>query len=513
MNGAELLVKTAIRAGVEVCFANPGTTEIPLVMALDSVPGMRAILGLFEGVCTGAADGYGRMTERPAMALLHHGPGFANGIANLHNARRAAAPVLNIVGDHTTWHRGNDAPLAMDIEALAGTVSGWVRRNGSPETLSQDVTEAVSAALLGQIATLIVPHDHQYAPCADATISTAGAAYAPLDMRAVDDAAKLIRSGKRTVLLLGGRALRREGLMIAAAIQEATGCDLVMNHFPGFAERGVGYPEVTRLPYFPEEALTLLGQYEAVVLAGMREPVTFFGYEGVPGRLLAESREKVHIGAGTQDVVEALGALADGLRVSKGTGKVVTEPVLPDLPSGDLTAEKACVIVAALQPENGIIVEEGITGFYSYSGYTSRVPAHSLITISGGSIGNGMPCATGAAVACPDRPVINIQADGSGMYTLQSLWTQAREGLNVKTLVISNRSYNIVKLELARAGITNPGPNALAMIELDHPPLDWPSMARGMGVPGVSVNTAGGLIAELRRALNEPGPYLIEMVI
>src|SRR5512135_166615 len=157
MNGANLLVKTAIRMGIEVCFANAGTTEMPIVVALDSTPGIKASLGLFEGVCTGAADGYGRMLDKPAMTLLHLGPGLANGIANLHNARRARSPVLNVVGEHATWHRPTDPPLAMEIEGLAKTVSGWRRTTSSPAEIALDLASAVTATRVGQVATLIVP--------------------------------------------------------------------------------------------------------------------------------------------------------------------------------------------------------------------------------------------------------------------------------------------------------------------------------------------------------------------
>ena len=515
MNGAELLVKTAVAAGIHVCFANAGTTELPITIAFDSIPGIRPILALFEGVCTGAADGYGRMLDKPAMNLLHLGPGFANGIANLHNARRAHTPILNVIGEHATWHRPADAPLTMDIEALVGTVSGWQRTNKSVESLSRDMADAISATFYGQIASLIVPQNHQWAEHNDDTVSLPGFLFDPVEHDSIEAAAQLLRTGKKAALMIGGRALRTRGLQAAVRIKRATGCDLLTGTFPGYMERGAGLPPVSRIPYFPEQATSMLSQYQGIVLAGIKAPVTFFGYQGIDSQVLTEYQQTVHIGTGRQNIIEVLEGLADALGMlgnSHGREDVVTEPQRPQLPQGALTAEKACLTLAVLQPEHAIIVDEGLTSVFSYYSLTAALPPHSLMTIAGGSIGYGMPCAVGAAIACPDRPVINLQADGSAMYTVQALWTEAREGLNVTTLICSNRSYNILKLELQRAGI-EPGPKALSLAELRPPVIDWVSIARGFGVPAVSVSTAEGLAHALKKALEEPGPHLIEMVL
>jgi acetolactate synthase-1/2/3 large subunit len=517
MNGAELLTKTAIEAGIKVCFANAGTTEMPIVLALDSEPGIRAILGLFEGVCTGAADGYGRVLDEPAMALLHLGPGFANGIANLHNARRAKTPLVNLVGEHATWHRGADAPLSMDIEALTSTVSGWQKTNESPVALSQDLADAVAASMYGQISSLIVPNDHQSAECALGEITIPQFSFDPVDSDSIEKAVRLLRAYQKTGLIIGGRALRKLGLHAAARIKAATGCDLLTDTFPAYMERGTGLPDVTRIPYFPEPAMDLLAQYEAVVLVGTKEPVTFFGYKGIGSQLLTQNQERVQIATDRrQNAAEALEYLADALNAPRDSNiphNVLAEPHHPGIPQGELTAEKACLTLAALQPEDAIIVDEGITTSFGYYPLTRGLRRHAFLGIAGGSIGYGMPCAVGVAVACPDRPVIDFQADGSAMYTVQALWTEAREALRVTTLICSNRSYNILRMELARAGVTLIGANALSLIDLECPVIDWVKIAEGMGVPAVSVNTAEGLAHELGRALSEAGPHLIEMVL
>jgi acetolactate synthase I/II/III large subunit len=513
MNGAELLVRTARALGIDVCFANAGTTEIPIVIALDTVKGIRAILGIFEGVCTGAADGYGRMTGRPAMALLHLGPGFANGIANLHNARRAATPLVNVIGQHAAWHQSADPPLAMDIESLARTVSGWVRTSASVEKLSIDLNDAINASLLGQVSSLIVPHDLQLADAMDSSMDLTPFSFAPVNADVIDKTARRIRAAQKSALLLDGRALSKPGLHAASRIRTKYKCDLFAPAFFSCMERGVSLPDVKRIPYFPEEAISLLSGYDLVVFVSAHEPVTFFGYPGVRGHILSDEQEKLYLCEGREDPVEALAALADALDAP-------TSPVLRDspppraaLPHGMLTAEKACLTVAAIQPEQAIIVDEGISSGFTFYPLTAFSPPHTFLTIAGGSIGYGMPCATGAAVACPDRPVINFQADGSALYTAQALWTQAREGLHVITLICSNRSYGILKLELSRAGVTSLGDNARNLTELDAPPIDWISLARGFGVPATSVDTADGLARELAAAVAGPGPRLIEMVL
>ena len=516
MNGAEMLIKTAAKAGVEVCFTNPGTTELPLVCGFDSIPGIKPYLGLFEGCCTGAADGYGRMTDKPAMTLLHLGPGLGNGIANLHNARRGGTPVLNVIGEHATWHMQANAPLTMDIATLAGTVSGWQRTCSTIETISQDTADAIAAALAGQVATLIVPSDVQWSECSDTEIRQPKISSTTIDMDSIDHAAEVLQLDQKTALILGSWALRKKGLAAAARIKVKTGCDLLSERAPARIERGVGITPTEVIPYFPRQALELLSRYQVIVLAGTGEPVTFFGWKGYPSRLLNDTQHICRISADVRSLPQALENLADTLDApdridSSDTGFSKTER--PAIPRGKLTANNAGIILAALQPEHAIIVNESITSGGAYLPLAVNAPAHTMMALPGGAIGYGMPCAVGAAIACPQRPVINFQADGSAMYTIQALWMQAREGLDITTLICSNRSYNILNIEFSRSGITSPGQHAQTLTDLSNPAIGWVQISKGMGVPAVAVDSCETLVKELKKALDEPGPHLIEMRI
>lgn len=512
MNGAEALMRTAVASGVDVCFTNPGTTEMQLVAALDAVPEMRAVLGLFEGVCTGAADGYGRMTDRPALTLLHLGPGFANGIANLHNARRAHTPIVNLIGDHATWHLENDPPLASDIESLARPVSTWVHRSRTSRDLAADGARAVAAALSppGGGATLVVPNDCAWDEAPGATAPVAPEEAAVVGDSVVEACARVLESGEPTRLLLGSRALRVPALRLASAIARKTGCALLSDTFVARLERGADLPSVPRLPYFPEQLRESLEGTAHLLVCGTREPVSFFGYPDGVGRPVPTSC-RVHLLAGPADDVEvALAALAERVGAKPSAEPRRGEP--PGAPSGALNPAAIGQALAALQPEGAIIMDEAATTGFPYGAMSQDCPSHTVLGLTGGAIGQGLPCATGAAVACPDRPVIAFQADGSGMYTLQSLWTQAREGLDVTTVICANREYRILRVELARADIQTPGPKADSLTQLRSPELDWVSLSAGMGVPAVRVESADALIKELGRAFAEPGPHLIEAV-
>ncbi len=514
MNGAQFIMKTAVKAGIEVCFTNFGTTEMPLALAFDTQPGVRPVLGLFEGVCTGAADGYGRMMDKPAMTLLHLGPGLANGVANLHNAKKAKTPILNLVGEHRTQHVNLGAPLSMNIEALAGTISGWCKTSLSPSELSIDLAEAVTASQYGQIATLIIPNDYQQSEMTGNEVAVPCFAYDPVDEKRIERAVRLITNHHRVALFLGGRALRKQGLFAAARIKELKDCDLLTDNFPAYMERGVDFPEITRIPYFPESAIELLSRYDVVVICGTKEPVGFFGYKGVSGKLLAEDQPRIVIDSNKQNSIEALECLAEALGCPKKISpKTTAARRYPSVAKGTLTAEKACRTLAATQPEGAIIIDEGISSGFSYYSLSHGLSSHTMTTIAGGSLGYGMPCSIGAAIACPDRPVMNLQADGSAMYTVQALWTQARYGLNITTLICANRSYNILKMELERAGINSVSPNVSALVDIGNPDIDWTKMANAMGVRGVTVDTGEQLAHEIEVALSEKGPHLIEMLL
>ncbi len=515
ITGARSLLQTAASAGVDLCLANPGTTEMPLVAALDQVPEIRSVLGLFEGVCTGAADGYARMTRRPALTLLHLGPGFANGIANLHNARRARSPVVNLIGDHASWHLEHDAPLTSDIQSLAIPVSGWIRTAHSSKHLANDVAEAIAASVTppGQVASLILPVDHQWGEGAGlAAVQTPPDPSGP-DAEAVERAARRLRAAGRSVLLLGADALGERAQRAAARVAAAVGgeCQLYAETFPARWERGAGLPAPLRLPYFPEQAIEALAGADVVVLAGADEPVAFFGYEGQPSRLAPE-QSIATLCRPDQDASRALEALAIAVDAPPGTG-VLTEPSLPPPPTGPIDPAKAAMVLARCLPEDAIVVDEAATSGLAFYASSAGAPRHTLLSLTGGAIGQGLPCATGAALACPDRPVIAFQADGSGQYTVQSLWTQAREGLDVTTLLCSNRSYRILQVELARSGVAEPGPRAAALTDLTHPEIDWVSIARGYGVRARRIETAEELADALPRALAEPGPELLELIL
>ena len=517
MNGAESLIRTLVDAGVDVCFANPGTTEMPMVRAIDETTGMRAVLCLFEGVCTGAADGYARMAEKPGLTLLHLGPGFANGIAYLHDARRARSPIINLIGEHATWHLAADAPLTSDIESLARPVSAWLRRNKSAEELPRDVAEAIEAASIkpGRIATLIIPHDCQL-DAANGPVAVSAIAPPPkVREDAINQAVDALRRDEPKVLFLGGYALRERGLKAAARIAAATGCKLMCETFPSRWERGAGTPVVERLPYFPEAAIAAIAPYRTVALAGAKPPVSFFGYPGLPSYIISPDQRTSVLATPEEDVVAALESLAEALGAPAHTDQnmIVQTPPRPAESSERITPETLSAAVAALLPENAIVMDESNTSMGPFLAMSQSAARHTLLTQPGGAIGLGPPCATGAAIACPDRMVINLQADGSAMYTLQALWTQARERLNVKTIICNNRGYRILGIELMRAGAKEVGKQAQSLIGLTQPAIDWVSLAKGMGVPGARVETAEDLARELERALAEAGPQLIEAIL
>jgi acetolactate synthase I/II/III large subunit len=510
MNGAEALARTLVGAGVTACFANPGTSEIHLVAALDQVPQLRGVPCLFEGVATGAADGFGRMTGRPAATLLHLGPGLGNGLAGLHNARRGHTPLVSVVGDHATYHKRYDAPLESDIDALAGTVSGWVRRPLHAADLPGDAAEAVAAAAAGTIATLIVPADVAWADGAEPAAPLPVRPPSPAPAPVIDAAATILRGDEPTLILLGGDALHREGLEAASRIAAATGAALLAETFPARMERGAGLPRVGRLAYLPEMAVPQLAGARHLILAGARAPVSFFGYPGQASSLVPDGTQ-VHLLAGPGDDVP--GALAVLAGLVAADAKATSEPpARPAVPDGPLDAGTAAAVIGALLPESAIVSDESNTSGLGLGGATAGAPPHDWLTVTGGAIGHGLPMAAGAAVACPDRPVIALESDGSAMYTISALWTCAREGLDVTTVLFSNRSYAILGMELDRA-VPGAGPTARKLLELAPPALDFTAIAGGMGVPAQRATTAAEFAAALRRALAEPGPHLIEAVL
>ena len=535
MIGAQALIGSLTGAGVDVCFMNPGTSEMHFVSALDSVPAMRGVLALFEGVATGAADGYARIAGRPAAVLLHLGPGLANGLANLHNARRALTPVVVIVGAHATGHVRYDAPLQSDIESLARTVSGWVHTCGTTRELAQDAMRAVAAARAGQIATLVLPADVSWSEGGVLAVARPVSWPAVVDDDQVSAVAALVSGGGRVMFMLGGKALTERGLRAASRISTATGARLLAETFPARIERGAGVPAVDRLAYLAEQAEAQLAGLDHLILAGARAPVSFFAYPGRASDLVPTGCSVAVLADHDQDVEAALEELAD--RVAAGASPVLAEAVLPSAepgppspaePGPPLSAEPAPPLraepgllnaislantIAASLPEHAIVVDEANTSGFALPQALARAPRHTLLTLTGGSIGQGLPAATGAAVAAPDRPVLSLEADGSALYTIQALWTQAREQLNVTTVLINNAAYAILRMELARTAAGQAGERASRMLDLSGPTPDFTQISTGLGVPATRVTTAGELDRALRLAYAEPGPHLIEAIV
>ncbi|MDH0756174.1 acetolactate synthase large subunit [Pseudomonas juntendi] len=513
MNGAQILVKAAVASGIEYCFANPGTTEIPLVAALANEPSLKPVLSLFEGVCTGAADGYGRISGRPAMTLTHLGPGFANGIANLHNARRANTPIVNVIGDHASWHVDYDPPLASDITALAGTVSGWVRTSKSTDGLAEDLQTAVRAAWqpAGQIASLILPMDLQ---ARDASVEPRFAKLsAPVRRFAgdrVETVAAALRAGRKLVFIVGDEGLGEAGLKAAGRLAQLPGVKMFAETFPRLSYRGGGLPDLDRLPYFPEVAIEILDQYDAVVCVGVPEPISYFGYEGIASRL-AEPDRLLRLAEVGDDVSGALAALAEALNAPT----CEPTPIGVELPPAEeaLSPQSVGRVLAASLPHDSIVSVEGGTCGYPFFTASARAERHRVMTNTGGAIGQGIPVGFGAALAERGNQVFCLQSDGSAQYTIQTLWSIAREQLPVVILIAANHRYAILQNELRRFGVTEFGPQALSLTELDRPRVDWKALAQGYGVPACTVHSNGDLHRALADAKASNGPFLIEMAL
>ena len=507
--GARVLLETAAQSGVRVCFANPGTTELGLVRALDEVPSIRPVLGLAEGVCTGAADGYARVSGQPALTLLHLGPGLANGLANLHNARRAHSPILNVVGQHATWHLPFDAPLTSDIASLARPMSDKVLQvtRAVGTCMQRAVRQSMTAP--GAVVTLIAPSDLMDGPCQEPAAqprAKRAVRHRAVPAERLAEVAGRLSSATRPVLLLGAEALRAGGLLAARRVAERVGGRLLMETYPALVEIGGDLPRLERLAYFPQDVLTQLGE-ATVVLVGARVPVSYFGYEGQPSELVPAARLAI-LSDPAEDSVLALEALASLLPSAAAAGPA---PV-PDVPAPESTLTPRAVaegLIACL-PQSAIVSLEGSTCGSPYLQQAHRAPRHSVMTNTGGAIGQGIPCALGAALAQPDRRIVCLQSDGGAQYTIQALWTLARERLNVTVIICANHRYGILQTELRRAGARLDSPATNRLTSLDDPRLDWVALAKGYGVEGERTNTPEMFRSVLARALRAPGPYLIE---
>ena len=514
MNGAEALLNTLVEAGIEVCFANPGTSEMHLVAAIGRSDAVRPILCLFEGVVTGAADGYARMTDSPAITLLHLGPGLANGMANLHNARKAHVPLVNIVGDHAPYHLPHDAPLTSDVTAHAAINSVWVETSTSADDLARLGAIAVQKARqgTGKVSTLIAAANHAWEPATKSYPALASEKPTEVDDTAIDSIAAFLNNGKKTAFVLGGHALREDALAIAGRLAAKTGCPLFGETFPTRHQRGAGRVSITRVPYFAEHAIGVLGQYEQFILVGAATPVAFFAYPDTPSVLVPENATVATLASIEQSVVSALSRLADAIGAIEER-ETLQQRIAPDPPSGQLTAETIGDTINCLMPENAILCDEGITCAAEIFARTEGAAPHDVLAITGGAIGQGLPVSFGAAIACPDRKVVALQADGSAMYTVQSLWSMAREGADVVIVLLNNDSYAILNIELARLKTGKPNDKTLSMLDIGNPSIDWQSMAKGMSVSTSRAHTAEEFHAQFGAAIKAKGPHLIEALI
>ncbi|MFT4769467.1 MAG: acetolactate synthase-1/2/3 large subunit [Glaciecola sp.] len=514
MNGAEALLQTLVDSGVEICFANPGTSEMQLVSAIGQTDAMRPVLCLFEGVVSGAADGYARMADKPAATLLHLGSGFSNSLANMHNARRAGSPVVNIVGDHASYHLQFDAPLTSDLKGIVRWGSHWSEIASSPDELSAGGARAVQASMRGngQIATLVAPAD-----CAwDVASEAAPALPIPEPLYVRDDRieriADAIRSGKKTCLMLGGHALREDNLAKLGAIAEAHNVTLMCATFPTRFQRGAGRAPVQRLPYFAEQAAETLEPFEQLILLGVAAPVSFFAYPEKESWLTPEHCDLFILAEPSEDASSTVSTLVAALGIEKHA-ETVHQRQIHDIKDATLNPLTIGQVMSNEMPEHAIISDEGATCGLAMFLCTEQAPAHDWLTLTGGAIGQGLPVALGAALACPDRKVISLQADGSAMYTIQALWSMARENADVTVILLNNKSYAILNIELARVGAGEPNAKTLSMLDLSNPDMDFSSIARGLGIRATQARSSSEFQTQFAEAMKTPGPCLIEAIL
>lgn len=514
MNGAENLFNTLIEAGVEVCFANPGTSEMQLVSAIGNSNGMRAVLCLFEGVVSGAADGYGRMADKPAMTLLHLSSGFANSMANQHNAKRAHVPLVNMVGDHATYHLQYDAPLTADVRAHCELASSWTGVSSSADQLAETGAQAVQAALQGngQIASFIAPANHTWETAKTPAHALPVPRPQKISNAAIDAATTALRSGDTSALYLGGRALRADALQLAGRIAKATGSRLLCETFPARLQRGAGRVPVARTPYFAEQALESLQDFRQMVMVGSKPPVSFFAYPGKPSWLLPEDCAITTLASAEQDLLDALSRLAAKLNADAEPETAPAAAAIP-APTGLLTPMAIGQSLSRWLPADSIVADEANTCALGIFGSTEQAAPHDWLTLTGGAIGIGLPLALGAAIACPERKVVALQADGSAMYTLQALWSMVREQTDVTIVIMNNRSYAILNIELARVGAGQPTPKTLSMLNLANPAINWVELANSMGMSASRAESAEEFDAQFAAAMSQKGPCLIEAMV
>jgi acetolactate synthase-1/2/3 large subunit len=515
MNGAESLLNTLINHNIDVCFTNPGTSEMHFVAALDEVDGMRCVLCLFEGVLSGAADGYARMARKPASTLLHLGPGLGNSLANLHNAKKAHVPVVNIVGDHATYHLQYDAPLTADIEGIAGPMSHWVYTSQSPADIGRDTAEAVRQAGIGQVATLMLPADVSWGENPNGPeLATVIAPPSKVSPELLEEAVAKIESSNNCMIMVGGREISAENSLLLSKIAKATGARICTDVFPTRIARGAGRGVIERLPYLAELAIDHIKEVEQLILIGAAAPVSFFAYPNVPSVITSDPCAVTQLAGPNDDIDQLLIDLVARFDAADVEPEVYALD-LPELGTGDLDVNVAAQALAHYLPDNAVVVDEAATSGMPLFPIMATARPHDWLNLTGGSIGWGLPAAVGAAIACPDRKVICLEGDGSAMYTIQSLWTMAREELDVLVVIYNNRKYSILELEFSRTGARGgvPGPKAASTLDIGTPDINFVSIATGMGVSASRATTAQEFNTQLELALNSPGPHLIDAIV
>ena len=515
MNGAESLVGTLLEGDVDVCFTNPGTSEMHFVAALDKFQTMRSVLCLFEGCATGAADGYFRMKRSPASTLLHLGPGLANGLSNLHNAKKANSAIVNIVGEHALDHIKLNAPLTSDIEGIAKPVSHWVKTSKSSKNIAKDGAEAIKQANVkpGQIATLILPGDTAWND--GDKIQTVELNMKPKDVssKLIEEAILAIENAKNPLILVGGAALEENNLIKLAKVADKIGCEIKTDWFNARLDKGAGRVNSVRIPYVVDKAVEVLKNFDTILIIGARRPVAFFAYPNKPGILTQDSTKFFELANISDNITNVIEELSDRVGISTDAPSTISKLNIPDIPKGAINPTTLGMVLGALIPENAIVVDESVTTGREFFYQTAGSHPHTWLNNCGGSIGFGMPVSIGSAISCHDRKVISLEGDGSAMYTVQSLWTMARENLDIVVLIFANQSYKILQGELTNVGVVNPGKSAMEMLSLQDPSLDWVSLSKGMGVDAVRVDNIEDLVKSFKNGLKETGPFLIEVMI
>lgn len=512
--GAQHILTGLSDAGIELIFTNPGTTEIYFVDALGKVPIPRPVLTLTEAVAAGAADGAARIGGQPTALLLHLGPGLANAIAYLHNAKRAHSPIVVVVGDHSQGVANQDPPLASDIDSLAHTFSKAVIH------VTQHEHPRHSAARAGYIAvdatpgivTLIVPSDLSWSETNDIP-RLQRPPRTPLNTpeSTLERASAALIEPDGTAVIVGGDLLRTEGQETLERLTRCQNLTVWANTFPARMDRGYGRPRVRRLPYLPEMAIAALENTRRVVIAGGANPVPFFGYPHLPDRLVTEECEIITLTSDPSAAPSSIAALMPNAEELTLLGSTHIEPATKDDDNAALNPANFASVVAELLPADTIVVDESNTLGLNLEEATANAAAHTwLPALTGGAIGHGLGMAIGAALAAPERRVLALIADGSSLYTPQALWTHASETLNITTVILSNRSYGILNFELHRLGSEAETEGAKRLLSLSPPSIDHIRLATGFGVPAARASTVGELIDALTSAWLSRGPSLIE---